>query len=122
MVELKDEEDGRVALLMDKEELPFAVEALMRVGFALTSPREAEAEEPEAEADEPEEPEAELDEPEEPEAEADEPEEPEAELDEPEEPEAEADEPERQSPVRRRGSRARRLSADATTRSRIRRS
>jgi hypothetical protein len=102
MVELKDEEDGRVALLMDKEELPFAVEALMRVGFALTSPREAEAEEPEAEADEPEEPEAELDEP--------------------EEPDAEADEPERQSPVRRRGSRARRLSADATTRSRIRRS
>jgi hypothetical protein len=125
MVELKDEEDGRVALLMDKEELPFAVEALMRVGFALTSPREAEAEEPEAEADEPEEPEAELDEPEEPDAEADEADEPEAELDdadEPEEPDAEADEPERQSPVRRRGSRARRLSADATTRSRIRRS
>lgn len=49
MVELRDEEDGRVALIMDEEELPFAVEALMRVGYGLTSPREEEAEEPDEE-------------------------------------------------------------------------
>ena len=49
MVELRDEEDGRVALIMDKEELPFAVEALMRAGYGLTPPSEAEAEEPEEE-------------------------------------------------------------------------
>ena len=94
MVELKDEEDGRVALIMDKEELPFAVEALMRVGYGLTSPRDEGA---------------------------DEPEEPEAELDEADEPEEEAEEPGRQSPVRRRGSRARRLRAGAAIQSRIRR-
>jgi hypothetical protein len=44
MVELKDEEDGRIALIMDKDELPFAVEALMRAGYGLTPP-ESEAEE-----------------------------------------------------------------------------
>ena len=79
MVELKEEEDGRVALIMDKEELPLAVEALMRAGYGLTSPSDAEADEPE-------------------------------DLD------AEADEPESRSPVRRRGSRARKLWTDATTR------
>ncbi len=45
MVELRDEEDGRVALLMDKEELPVAVEGLMRAGYGLTPPSEAESEE-----------------------------------------------------------------------------
>ncbi len=49
MVELRDEEDGRIALIMDKEELPFAIEALMRAGYGLASPGEAEAEEPEEE-------------------------------------------------------------------------
>ena len=49
MVELKDTKDGRVALIMDKEELPFAVEGLMRAGYGLTPPSEAEAEEPEEE-------------------------------------------------------------------------
>src|SRR5690349_22476481 len=83
MVELRDEEDGRVALIMDKEELPFAVEALMRAGYGLTPPSEAEAEEPEAEAEEPEE----------------EPEEEEDEEEDEEEPE-EAEELERRSPVR----------------------
>ncbi len=63
MVELRDEEDGRIALIMDKEELPFAIEALMRAGYGLASPREAEAEEPEAEEPE----ELEEPEPEEPE-------------------------------------------------------
>jgi hypothetical protein len=48
MVELKDEEDGRIALIMDKDELPLAVEALMRAGYGLTPP-EAGAEEPEEE-------------------------------------------------------------------------
>ncbi|HEY2638276.1 MAG TPA: hypothetical protein VGI66_00125 [Streptosporangiaceae bacterium] len=90
MVEIKDEEDGRIALIMDKEELPLAVGALMRAGYELTPPSDAEAEEPEAEAEEPE-----------AEAEA---EEPEAEAEEPEEPEEEY---ERRGPVRRRGSRAR---------------
>ncbi len=118
MVELKDEEGGRIALIMDKGELPLAVEALMRAGYGLTPPSgdgqpEAEAgepEEPEAEAREPEEPEAEAGEPEEPEAEAEEPEEPEEpEAEEPEDFEAEDEEPQRRNPVRRRGSRARRL-------------
>jgi hypothetical protein len=45
MVELKDAEDGRVALIMDKEELPFAVEGLMRAGYGLTPPSGEEAEE-----------------------------------------------------------------------------
>ena len=45
MVELKDEEDGRVALIMDKEELPFAVEGLMRAGYELTPPSDSESEE-----------------------------------------------------------------------------
>jgi hypothetical protein len=98
MVELKEEEDGRVALIMDKEELPLAVEALMRAGYGLTSPSDAEADEPE-----------DLD------AEADEPEDLDAEADEPEDLDAEADEPESRSPVRRRGSRARELWTDATT-------
>ncbi len=107
MVEIRDEEDGRVALMMDKDELPVAIEALMRAGYRLTPPSADGAEgqeEPEAEAEEPEEPEAEA---EEPEAEAEEPEEPEAEADEPEEQE-ESEEPEERRPVRRRGSRVRR--------------
>ena len=45
MVELKDAEDGRVALIMDKEELPFAVEGLMRAGYGLTPPSKGGAEE-----------------------------------------------------------------------------
>lgn len=45
MVELKDEEDGRVALIMDKEELPFAVEGLMRAGYGLTPPSGGEEDE-----------------------------------------------------------------------------
>ena len=45
MVELKDEEDGRVALIIKKEELPFAVEGLMRAGYGLTPPSKAESEE-----------------------------------------------------------------------------
>ena len=49
MVELKDAKDGRVALIMDKEELPFAVEGLMRAGYGLTPSSGAEAEEPEKE-------------------------------------------------------------------------
>jgi hypothetical protein len=111
MVEFRDEEDGRVALIMDKEELPVAVEALMQVGYRLTPPSRDGAEEPEAEADEPEEPE----EPEDEEPEELEDEEPEElEDEEPEEledeePDDEAEEPERRGPVRRRGSRARRL-------------
>ncbi len=95
MVELQDQEDGRVALLMDKEELPFAVEALLRVGYGLTPPDGAQAggaEQPEAQADESDEPEAQADVSEEPEAEADESEEPEEEdLD------AEAEEPRRRT-------------------------
>ena len=43
MVELKDEEDGRVALIIDREELPFAIEGLMRAGYGLTPPSEAES-------------------------------------------------------------------------------
>ena len=43
MIEFRDEEDGRVALIMDKEELPVAVEALMRVGYGLTPPSNEEA-------------------------------------------------------------------------------
>ena len=97
MVELRDEEDGRIALIMGKEELPLAVEALMRAGYELTPPSEDGTEAPEAEAEEPEEPEDEAEEPE------------------------EEEEPERRGPVRRRGSRARRLWADATTRSSSRR-
>jgi hypothetical protein len=38
MVELRDEEDGRLALIMDREDLPFAVEGLMRAGYGLTPP------------------------------------------------------------------------------------
>ena len=34
MVELKDEEDGRVALIMGKEELPFAVEGAHAGGLS----------------------------------------------------------------------------------------
>ncbi len=97
MVEIRDEEDGRIALMMDKDELPVAIEALMRAGYRLTPPSADGAEgqeEPEAEAEEPE-------------AEAEEPEEPEAEADEPEEQE-ESEEPEERRPVRRRGSRVRR--------------
>lgn len=45
MVELKDEKDGRVALIMDKDELPFAVEGLMRAGYGLTPPSKSESEE-----------------------------------------------------------------------------
>lgn len=99
MVELKDQEDGRIALIMDKEELPFAVEALMRAGYELTPPSEDGAEEDEDE--EPEEPEDQAEEPEEPEELEDEAED----EDEDEEPE----EVEGRGPVRRRGSRARRL-------------
>ena len=120
MVELKDTKDGRVALIMDKEELPFAVEALMRAGYGLTSPSEAEAEEPEVGAEEPDEPEAEADESEEREAEAEELDEEKDDDDDDEEEEEE--EEDGRSPVRRRGSRARRLWADTTTRSRARRS
>ena len=92
MVELRDEDEGRVALVMDKEELPFAVEALLRVGYELTPPSEIDGEGPEedeqAEGEE-EEPE---DEPEEPEAAAEEPEdEPEDEAE--EEPEEEPEKP-----------------------------
>jgi hypothetical protein len=100
MVELKDQEDGRIALIMDKEELPFAIEALMRAGYELTPPSEDGAEEDEDE---------EL---EGPEDQAEEPEEPEEFEDEAEEDEDEAEEPEEvegRGPVRRRGSRARRL-------------
>jgi hypothetical protein len=43
MVELRDEEDGRVALIMDDEELPFALEALMRAGYVLAPPSAADA-------------------------------------------------------------------------------
>ncbi len=96
MVELRDEEDGRVALIMGREELPLAIEALMRAGYELRSPSQDGIEEPE-----------------------DEDEEPEDEDEEPEEPEDE--EPERRGPVRRRGTRARRLWADATIQRRIRR-
>jgi DNA-binding winged helix-turn-helix (wHTH) protein len=95
MVELKDQEDGRIALIMDKEELPFAVEALMRAGYELTPPSEDGAEEDE-----------------EPEDQAEEPEEPEELEDEAEEDEVQDEEPEEvegRGPVRRRGSRARRL-------------
>jgi hypothetical protein len=99
MVELKDQEDGRIALIMDKEELPFAIEALMRAGYELTPPSEDGAEEDEDE--EPEEPEDQAEEPEEPEELEDEAED----EDEDEEPE----EVEGRGPVRRRGSRARRL-------------
>jgi outer membrane biosynthesis protein TonB len=107
MIELKDQEDGRIALIMDKEELPFAVEALMRAGYELTPPSEDGAEEDEDEDEEPEEPE-------EPEDQAEEPEEPEdlEDEDEDEEDEDEEEEPEEvegRGPVRRRGSRARRL-------------
>jgi hypothetical protein len=123
-VEFRDEEDGRVSLIMDKEELPLTIEALMRAGYGLAPPSDAEAEEPEGpeaeadepEADEPEGPEAEADEPEGPEAdeepEADEPEGPDAEADEPEDPGADepedldAEEPSRGSPIRRRRARA----------------
>jgi hypothetical protein len=98
MVELKDQEDGRIALIMDKEELPFAVAALMRAGYELTPPSEDGAEEDE----EPEEPEDQAEEPEEPEELEDEDEEDEDEEEEPEEVEG-------RGPVRRRGSRARRL-------------
>ena len=45
MVELKDEDEGRVALVMDKEELPFAVEVLLRAGYGLTQPSEEDTEE-----------------------------------------------------------------------------
>ncbi len=45
MVELRDEKDGRVALIMDKEEVPLAVEAFLRAGYGLTPPEE-EPEEP----------------------------------------------------------------------------
>ncbi len=41
MVELRDEEDGRVALLMDREELPAAIEAFLRSGYQLTPPNGA---------------------------------------------------------------------------------
>jgi hypothetical protein len=100
MVELKDQEDGRIALIMDKEELPFAIEALMRAGYELTPPSEDGAEEDEDE--EPEEPEDQAEEPGEPEELEDEAEEDEDEDEEPEEVEG-------RGPVRRRGSRARRL-------------
>lgn len=125
-MDLQEQEDGRMALIMDKEELPTAVEALMRAGYGLASPSEADGNEsnggeagpeaPEAEARESEEPEGEPeeeDEPEELEAEADEPEEP-------EEPDEESEESRQRSPIRRRGSRARRLWADATAPGRIR--
>ena len=102
MVELKDQEDGRIALIMDKEELPFAVEALMRAGYELTPPSEDGAEEDEDEDEEPEEPEDQAEEPEEPEELEDEAEEDEDQDEEPEEVEG-------RGPVRRRGSRARRL-------------
>lgn len=49
MVELKDQEDGRVALIMGKEELPLAVEGLMRAGYELTPPSKTDAEGPEDE-------------------------------------------------------------------------
>jgi hypothetical protein len=38
MVELREEEDGRLALIMDRDDLPFAVEGLMRAGYGLTPP------------------------------------------------------------------------------------
>lgn len=75
MVELRDEDDGRIALIMERDELPFALEALMRAGYALTPPSEADAGQAEDEPDEldeldEDEPDGEL---EEPEAEAEEP-------------------------------------------------
>lgn len=36
MAELRDEEDGRLNLIMDKKELPLAVEGLMPAGYELT--------------------------------------------------------------------------------------
>jgi hypothetical protein len=97
MMELVDEEDGRIALIMDKDELPFAVEALMRAGYGLTPP-EAGAEEPgeEEEAGEPDEEEVE-----EPEAVAEEPDE-----EEDEEPEVEEDEGSEEPRPRSRRSRS----------------
>jgi hypothetical protein len=105
MVELRDEEDGRVALIMDKEELPLALEALMRAGYGLEPPAEdggeseegGEAGQPDdSEAEEPEAGDPEADE--EPEDAAEEPDETDEEpVDEDEEPEA---------PVRRRRSRS----------------
>src|SRR5579871_1438120 len=44
MVELKDEDEGLVSLVMDKEEVPFAVEALLRAGYGLTRPSDEESE------------------------------------------------------------------------------
>ncbi len=41
MVELRDEKDGRVALIMDREELPAAIEAFLRSGYQLTPPNGA---------------------------------------------------------------------------------
>jgi hypothetical protein len=97
MVELMDEEDGRIALVMDKEELPFAVEALMRAGYGLTPP-EAGAEESGEEEEEAGEPEEEA---EEPEAVAEEPDE--EEIEEPDEEEAEESEEPRPRSRRSRG-------------------
>ncbi len=110
MVELRDEEDGRVALIMDKEELPLALEALMRAGYGLEPPAEDGGESEEGgEAGQPDDSEADDSEAEEPEAgdpEADEePEDADEEADETdEEPVDEDEEPE--APVRRRRSRS----------------
>jgi hypothetical protein len=52
MVELRDEDDGRVALIMDSDDLPFALEALMRAGYVLAPPSVAGAAQTEEEPDE----------------------------------------------------------------------
>jgi outer membrane biosynthesis protein TonB len=126
MVELRDEEDGRVALIMGEDELPLAIEALMRAGYGLTPPPQDGAEAPEDEAEAPEDEASEAledEELEDDEPEDEEPEDEEPEDDEPEDEELEdeeSEEPERRGPVRR-ASRARRLWADAAICSRMRR-
>jgi hypothetical protein len=101
MVELKEQEDGRVALIMDQAELPSAVEALLRVGYGLTPPDGAQAEQGEDSQAEPEEPQAEAEEAGE-DLSAEEPDDDEAQADEPEDLDAEEEEPRRRS---RRGRR-----------------
>ncbi len=38
MVELKDEDEGRVALIMDKQEVAIAIEGFLGAGYELTPP------------------------------------------------------------------------------------
>jgi hypothetical protein len=105
MVELRDEEDGRVALIMDKEELPLALEALMRAGYGLEPPAEDGGEsEEDGEAGQPDDSEAEEPEAGDPEAD-EEPEDADEEPDETDEEPADEDE-EPEAPVRRRRSRS----------------